>query len=45
MFPSYSPQVFPDELHLLTLQTLLSACGKVEQGVDIRTIIITLINR
>eukprot|EP01086_Lenisia_limosa_P009146 TRINITY_DN32375_c0_g1_i1.p1 TRINITY_DN32375_c0_g1~~TRINITY_DN32375_c0_g1_i1.p1 ORF type:complete len:394 (-),score=104.00 TRINITY_DN32375_c0_g1_i1:121-1302(-) len=38
-------RVFPDELHLLTLQTLLSACGKVEQGVDIRTIIITLINR
>jgi vacuolar protein sorting-associated protein 35 len=38
-------QVFPDEFHLATLDSLLATCAKLQSGVDIKTIIASLIDR
>jgi len=38
-------QVFPDEFHLHTLEKLLEACTKLHNGVDLKTIFITLMDR
>lgn len=38
-------QVFPDEFHLVTLDTILSTCGQLQPGVDVKTIIASLIDR
>ncbi|KAJ1479796.1 putative vacuolar sorting protein [Baffinella frigidus] len=37
--------VFPDEFHLRTLTELLTACGELQSGVDLKTILIALMNR
>jgi len=38
-------QVFPDEFHLVTLEQILAACGQLQPGVDVKTIIVSLIDR
>lgn len=38
-------QVFPDEFHLETLDTLLKACAELHPGVNIKRVIIALIDR
>lgn len=38
-------QVFHDELHLRTLQPFLDACSKLQKNVNVKGIIITLIDR
>eukprot|EP01133_Synstelium_polycarpum_P019052 gene19052-22809_t len=38
-------QVFPDEFHLATLDTILSTCAQLTPGVDVKTIIASLIDR
>ena len=38
-------QVFPDHFHLATLEKLLNTCSSVQKGVDVRRIIIALIDR
>lgn len=38
-------QVFPDEFHLLTLDSFLKACGEVNAEVNVKNIIISLIDR
>jgi vacuolar protein sorting-associated protein 35 len=38
-------QVFPDEYHLNTLDSLLATCGTLQEGVDIKSIIVCLIDR
>eukprot|EP01091_Cochliopodium_minus_P020388 TRINITY_DN8892_c0_g1_i1.p1 TRINITY_DN8892_c0_g1~~TRINITY_DN8892_c0_g1_i1.p1 ORF type:complete len:782 (-),score=256.05 TRINITY_DN8892_c0_g1_i1:69-2414(-) len=38
-------QVFPDEYHFSTLNELLDACAKMTSGVDLKTIVVSLINR
>jgi hypothetical protein len=38
-------QVFPDEYHLQTLTPFLEACGQLSALVNIRSIIISLIDR
>lgn len=38
-------QVFPDEYHLKTLDSLLTTCGGLQEGVDIKSIIVCLIDR
>ncbi|EDQ86414.1 uncharacterized protein MONBRDRAFT_28281 [Monosiga brevicollis MX1] len=38
-------QVFPDEFHLHTLSSLLETCGKVRPQVNLKTIVISLIER
>lgn len=38
-------QVFPDEYHLNTLEKLLSACLRVQPGVDLKQVVVTLMNR
>jgi len=38
-------QVFPDEFHLATLDSILSTCGQLQAGVDVKTIIASLIDR
>ncbi|XP_037068040.1 vacuolar protein sorting-associated protein 35-like [Pollicipes pollicipes] len=38
-------QVFPDEFHLATLSSLLKACAELHPGVNVKTIIISLIDR
>ncbi len=40
-----SAQVFPDEYHLQTLPAFLEACGKLSNQVNIKSIIISLIDR
>jgi vacuolar protein sorting-associated protein 35 len=40
-----SPQVFPDEFHLRTLDEILEACGQLQSGVDVKAILIALMNR
>ena len=37
--------VFPDEYHLNTLDTILKACCELQKGVDIKSIIVSLIDR
>lgn len=39
------PQVFPDEFHLATLQPFLKSCAELQPGVNIKNIIIALIER
>lgn len=38
-------QVFPDTFHLQTLETFLSTCGQLQEGVDVKVIIINLMDR
>merc|ERR1719210_1603963 len=38
-------QVFPDEMHLSTLNSFLSACGQLHPMVNVKNIIISLIDR
>jgi len=38
-------QVFPDEMHLQTLTPFLDACGQLEASVNVKNIIIALIDR
>jgi len=38
-------QVFPDTFHLQTLETFLSTCGQLQESVDVKVIIITLMDR
>lgn len=38
-------QVFPDEMHLKTLSAFLDACGQLEAKVNVKNIIIALIDR
>ncbi|KAH1065818.1 hypothetical protein J1N35_030805 [Gossypium stocksii] len=38
-------QVFPDEYHLQTLETLLAACPQVQPTVDIKTVLSRLMDR
>jgi len=38
-------QAFPDDFHLRTLETLLSACSQLQSGVNIKTILVGLIDR
>lgn len=38
-------QVFPDDFHLQTLETFLSTCGHLHDAVNVKNIIITLMNR
>ncbi|KAN0032657.1 hypothetical protein ACTFIV_006565 [Dictyostelium citrinum] len=38
-------QVFPDEFHLATLDTILQTCAQLQSGVDVKTIIASLIDR
>ncbi|KAJ4823695.1 Vacuolar protein sorting-associated protein 35B [Turnera subulata] len=38
-------QVFPDEYHLQTLETLLGACPQLQPGVDIKTVLSQLMDR
>jgi len=38
-------QVFPDDYHLRTLEVILSTCGQLQPAVDIKTIIVSLIDR
>ncbi|EEQ98956.1 vacuolar sorting protein, putative, partial [Perkinsus marinus ATCC 50983] len=38
-------QVFPDEYHLSTLDSLLTTCSKTNSAVDLKPIIVNLMNR
>ena len=38
-------QVFPDEFHLATLDTYLSTCTQLQESVNVKDIVITLMNR
>ncbi|CAD7963842.1 unnamed protein product [Amoebophrya sp. A120] len=38
-------QVFPDDYHLYTLEKLLGACTQVQPGVDLKQVVVTLMNR
>ncbi|MCO5594828.1 hypothetical protein L7F22_048862 [Adiantum nelumboides] len=38
-------QVFPDEYHLQTLETLLGACAQLQPAVDVRTVMSQLMER
>jgi len=38
-------QVFPDEFHLATLETFLGALSQLDKDVNVRNIIVTLMNR
>ena len=38
-------QVFPDEMHLATLTNFLSACGQLHPMVNVKNVIIALIDR
>jgi vacuolar protein sorting-associated protein 35 len=38
-------QVFPDDFHLKTLDTILSTCGQLSSGVNLKTILVSLIDR
>ena len=39
------PQVFPDEFHLQTLNQFLQACADMQEVVNVKNIIIALIDR
>ena len=43
--PIHSVQVFPDEMHLATLNNFLSACGQLHPMVNVKNVIIALIDR
>lgn len=38
-------QVFPDEFHLATLDPFLKSCAQLQPGVNVKNIIISLIDR
>ena len=38
-------QVFPDDFHLKTLDSILSTCGQLSPGVNLKTILVSLIDR
>lgn len=38
-------QVFPDEFHLQTLNPFLKSCAELETGVNVKNIIISLMER
>jgi vacuolar protein sorting-associated protein 35 len=38
-------QVFPDEFHLQTLNAFLKSCAELQIGVNVKNIIISLIDR
>jgi vacuolar protein sorting-associated protein 35 len=38
-------QVFPDENHLQTLDTFLPVCSQLHDGVNVKNIVISLIDR
>jgi vacuolar protein sorting-associated protein 35 len=38
-------QVFPDDFHLGSLQQLLSACSQTQKSVDLRPVLVNLMNR
>eukprot|EP00456_Euglypha_rotunda_P081987 TRINITY_DN803_c0_g1_i5.p1 TRINITY_DN803_c0_g1~~TRINITY_DN803_c0_g1_i5.p1 ORF type:complete len:714 (+),score=128.95 TRINITY_DN803_c0_g1_i5:239-2143(+) len=38
-------QVFPDDYHLATLETFLSTCSQLQENVNVKNIIIVLMNR
>jgi vacuolar protein sorting-associated protein 35 len=38
-------QIFPDDFHLASLEQILATCGQLQPGVDVKTIIISLIDR
>lgn len=38
-------QVFPDEFHLQTLHAFLKSCAELQTGVNVKNIIISLIDR
>ena len=38
-------QVFPDEMHLATLNNFLNACGQLHVMVNVKNVIISLIDR
>eukprot|EP00741_Cyanophora_paradoxa_P007085 tig00001086_g6856.t1 len=38
-------QAFPDEFHLETLQAFLGTCAQLQQGVDIRAVLVNLMDR
>lgn len=38
-------QAFPDDFHLRTLDALLSSCGQLQGGVNIKNILVSLIDR
>jgi len=38
-------QVFPDEFHLATLETYLSTCAQLQEQVNVKNILITLMSR
>lgn len=40
-----SPKVFPDEFHLQTLNPFLRSCAELHQHVNVKNIIIALIDR
>lgn len=41
----YFTQVFPDEFHLSTLSMFLKSCEELHPGVNVKNIIILMINR
>ncbi len=38
-------QVFPDEFHLRTLEPVLATCAQLQPGVDVKSLIVSLIER
>ena len=38
-------QVFPDEFHIQTLSAFLKSCAELEQGVNVKNIVISLMER
>jgi len=38
-------QVFPDELHLITLDKILTTCAQLQPGVEVKAIIVSLLDR
>ncbi|QQP54246.1 Vacuolar protein sorting-associated protein 35, partial [Caligus rogercresseyi] len=40
-----SSQVFPDDMHLVTLRPFLNACGQLHEKVNVKNVIISLIDR
>ena len=38
-------QVFPDDMHLTTMNSFLHACGQLHHDVNVKNVIITLIDR
>ena len=39
------PQVFPDELHMATLDTFLNTCTQLQAGVNVKNIFVSLMDR